>query len=270
LTQAYFHSHGDINFIILLPGSVAECFEFGWRAMDFAERFQTPVMVLSDLDLGMNQWMSPKFVYPDRPIDRGKILWEEDLEKLLQERNGDWGRYLDIDGDGIPYRTVVGNKHHRGAYFTRGTGHDPYGRYSEEPDVWENLLNRLARKVGGAKSVVPAPVVKVMEGAKIGIIAMGSTDPAVIEARDQMIQQGLPTDYLRVRAIPFSDEVTDFIKNHERTYVVEVNRDGQLKQLLSLEAPEYAGKLRKASHLDGLALSAKWIRETIFAQEATE
>jgi len=270
LTQAYFHSHGDINFIILLPGSVSECFEFGWRAMDYAEHFQTPVMVLSDLDLGMNQWMTQKFVYPDRPIDRGKILWEDDLEKLLQERKGDWGRYLDIDGDFIPYRTVVGNKHQRSAYFTRGTGHDEYGKYSEEPEVWERLMNRLGNKVNSAKDLIPGPIVQTMEGAKVGIISMGSADPAIIEARDQMKLQGLPTDYLRVRAIPFNAEVVDFIKNHERSYVVEINRDGQLKQLLTLEAPEYATKLRKAAHLDGLALSAKWVRETICAQEVTE
>jgi 2-oxoglutarate ferredoxin oxidoreductase subunit alpha len=270
LTQAFFHSHGDINFIILLPGSVSECFEFGWRAMDLAEHFQTPVMVLSDLDLGMNQWMTKKFEYPDKPIDRGKILWEEDLDKLLKERNGDWGRYLDIEGDGIPYRTVLGNKHHRSAYFTRGTGHDEYGKYSEEPEVWERLMNRLGNKVKSAKTLAPVPVVETMDGAKVGIISMGSTDPAIIEARDQMKQQGLPTDYMRVRAIPFADEVVEFIKNHERIYVVEINRDGQLKQLLTLEAPEYATKLRQTSHLDGLALSAKWVREHILAQEVAK
>jgi 2-oxoglutarate ferredoxin oxidoreductase subunit alpha len=270
LTQAYFHSHGDINFIILLPGSVSECFEFGWQALNLAEHFQTPVMVLSDLDLGMNQWMTKSFEYPDKPIDRGKILWEEDLDKLLKTRNGDWGRYLDIDGDGIPYRTVPGNRHPRSAYFTRGTGHDEYGRYSEEPEVWEALMNRLGRKVTGSRSHLPQPVVSTMPGAEIGIISMGSADPAVIEARDQILQLGILTDYMRVRAIPFSEEVVEFIKNHKRTYVVEINRDGQLKQLLTLETPEQAMKLRKVSHQDGLALSAKWVRETILAQEANE
>jgi 2-oxoglutarate ferredoxin oxidoreductase subunit alpha len=270
LTQAFFHSHGDINFIILLPGSVAECFEFGWRAMNLSEHFQTPVMVLSDLDLGMNQWMTKPFEYPTEPIDRGKILWEEDLEKLLQTRSGDWGRYLDIDGDGIPYRTVAGNRHPKAAYFTRGTGHDPYGKYSEEPDVWEALLDRLGRKVLGSKDSLPKPVVQTMPGAEIGIISMGSADPAVLEARDELLKQGILTDYLRVRALPFADEVVEFIKNHEKVYVVELNRDGQLKQLLTLEAPQYATHLRKASHLDGLALSAKWIRETILAQEEKE
>ena len=270
ITQVYFHSQGDKNFIMLLPGSVNECFEFGWKAFDLAEHFQTPVMVMSDLDLGMNQWMTPKFVYPDKPMDRGKILWEEDLEKLLKERNGDWGRYLDIDGDGIGYRTVMGNRHPRSAYFSRGTGHDEYARYSEDPVVWERLVNRLGRKVEGARAFVPKPEISTMEGAKIGIISYGSADPAVVEARDQMKLMGIATDYMRLRGIPFSPEVKEFIASHERVYVVEINRDGQMKQLLTLEAPELATHLRKAAHVDGLALSAKWVRETILAQEESE
>lgn len=270
LTQVFFHGQGDKNFIILIPGSVTECFEFGWKAFDLAERFQTPVMVLSDLDLGMNQWMSKKFEYPETPMDRGKILWEEDLEKLLQERNGDWGRYLDIDGDGIPYRTVPGNQHPRSAYFTRGTGHDEYAKYSEEPENWERLMNRLGQKVSLARNAVPKPEIHRMDGAEIGIISMGSADPAVEEARDQLKEMGILTDYLRVKAIPFPDEVVEFIKAHTRSYVVEINRDGQLKQLLTLESPENATRLRKASHADGLALSAKWVREAILAQEVNE
>ena len=270
LTQVYFHSQGDKNFIILIPGTISECFEFGWKAFDLAERFQTPVMVLSDLDLGMNQWMSKKLEYPDLPMDRGKILWEEDLEKMLKDRNGDWGRYLDIDGDGIPYRTVPGNQHPKSAYFTRGTGHDEYARYSEEPDNWERLMGRLAYKIREARHSVPQPEISYMDGAEFGIISMGSDDPAIVEARDQLQEMGIPTDYLRVRAIPFPDEVVEFIRNHDRTYVVENNRDGQLKQLLTLESPEDASRLRKASHGDGLALSANWVRDTILAQETNE
>lgn len=270
ITQVYFDSHGDANFMMLIPGSVTECFEFGWKAFDLAEHFQTPVVVMSDLDLGMNQWMTRKFEYPETPMDRGKILWEEDLDRLLKERNGDWGRFLDIDGDGIAYRTVPGNQHPRSAYFSRGTGHDEYGRYSEEPEMWERLMKRLAKKYENAKEVVPQPILLPMEGAKIGIISMGSADPAVIEARDQLKEHGILTDYLRIRAIPFSQAVIDFIKSHDRIYIVELNRDGQLKQLLTLEAPEYATRLRKASHVDGLALSAKWVRETILAQEEGE
>lgn len=267
LTFSYFLSHGDTNMILLIPGSVDECFEFGWRAFDIAERMQMPVIVLIDLDLGMNQWMSKRFEYPNQPMDRGKILWEEDLQKMLESRNGDYGRYLDIDGDGIPYRTVPGNRHTRGAYFARGTGHDEYTRYSEEPEVWERVMDRLKLKYATAKQYVPKPVVSLMKDAKIGIIASGSVDPAIEEARDQLSKMGIPTDYLRLRAIPFNDELEEFIRTHEHCYVVELNRDGQLKQLLSIEYPQYATRLLKASHLDGMAMSAKWLREYILSQE---
>ena len=267
LTQLYFHGHGDTQFVILIPSSTRECFEFGWKAFDVAERLQTPVMVMSDLDLGMNQWISKKFEYPDQPMDRGKVLWEDDLEALLQNRNGDWGRYLDIDGDGIPYRTVPGNRHPRAAYFTRGTGHDEYGKYTEEAANWENLLGRLAFKFQTAKKYVPKPIVSCMDCAKFGIISMGSADPAVEEARVLLAKENLSTDYLRVRAVPFTDEVRDFINSHEKVYVVETNRDGQLRQLLLIEYPEFATRLIKASHTDGLSLTAKWIKQTICAAE---
>jgi 2-oxoglutarate ferredoxin oxidoreductase subunit alpha len=219
------------------------------------------------LDLGMNQWMTPKFKYPDIPMDRGKLLWEKDLEQILSKRNGDYGRYLDIDGDGIPYRTVMGNTDSRGAYFTRGTGHDEYGRYSEDAEVWENGLNRLARKFETAKNLVPRPIFETIEGSEIGIIAYGSTDPAVIEARDILQAKGVKTDYLRIRALPFSDTVKDFIQNHERSYVVELNRDGQMKQLLTLEVPELATRLRGLAHIDGLPMTASWIVTHLLEQE---
>lgn len=267
MTQAYFISHGDTQFIMLMPGSVNECFEFGWRALDLAEQFQTPVIVMSDLDLGMNQWMTPKFQYPDTPIQRGKVLWEEDLEKMLTERNGDWGRYLDIDGDGVPYRTVPGNRHPRSAYFARGTGHDEYGRYSEEAETWERVFARIARKFETARLVLPKPEIRRKEGARVGILAYGSTDPAIIEAQDQLAAQGLPTDYLRVRAVPFADEVYDFIRTHERTYVVEMNRDAQMWQLLTINLPDDCRSLRKTAHMDGMPLTADWVREAILAQE---
>ena len=200
LTQAYFLSQGDTRFIILIPGSVNECFEFGWKAFDIAERYQTPVIVLSDLDLGMNQWMTPEFVYPDKPFDRGKILWEEDLEKIKET----WGRYKDLDGDLIPYRTVPGNKHPNAAYFARGTGHDDYANYSEDPEVWEAGLKRISDKVLSSRDALPTPVIDNMEGAKFGIILMGSAEPAVDEARAILAQEGLPTDCLRVRALPLA------------------------------------------------------------------
>lgn len=268
ITFANFIGHGDTQFILLFPGSVKECFEFGWRAFDLAERLQTPVIVLSDLDLGMNQWVSEPFEYPDQPMDRGKILWEEDLDEILEKTGGKWGRYLDIDGDGIPYRTLPGNQNPRSAYFSRGTGHDEYGAYREDPEVWERILARLKVKFETAKLYTPKPVIKKMANARIGIISVGSTDFPIIEARDHLAQQGLATDHLRIRAIPFDAEIGEFIKNHEATYVVEINRDGQLKQLLTIEFPEHATKLRMVARIDGLPLSARWIEDQIHSQEA--
>ncbi|HMD90635.1 MAG TPA: 2-oxoacid:acceptor oxidoreductase subunit alpha [Anaerolineaceae bacterium] len=268
LTFVNFVGHGDTQYIILLPGSVKECFEFGWRAFDIAERIQTPVLVLSDLDLGMNQWMSDKFEYPEVSMDRGKILWEDDMDKLLERLKGaEWGRYLDIDGDGIPYRTVVGNRHPKSVYFTRGTGHDEYGHYSEDPEVWERILNRIRAKFTTAKQYLPKPIIRKNDGAKFGIIAYGSVDPAVEEARDLLAKAGILTDYMRVRSIPFAPEVGEFIKEHSKNYVVEINRDGQLKQLLTLETPDYATHLIQTSHIDGLPLTARWVEEQILAHE---
>ncbi len=266
LTQVYFDGHGDTQFVMLIPSTVNECFEFGWRALDIAERLQTPVVVMSDLDLGMNQWMTKKFEYPDQPMDRGKILWEEDIEALVKE-NKDWGRYLDVDGDGIPYRTVAGNKHPRSSYFTRGTGHDEYGKYSEEPDVWERVLDRIAYKINHSTKFLPAPVISSNGKSDIGIIMSGSAEPAVIEARDQMLAKGMATDCLRIRSIPFNEDVEKFLKDHDRVYVVELNRDGQTRQLLMVNFPQYAAKLVKVAHTDGLPLTAKWVRETIEAHE---
>jgi 2-oxoglutarate/2-oxoacid ferredoxin oxidoreductase subunit alpha len=264
LTQVYYLGHGDTRHVILLPGSVQECFEFGWKAFDLAERLQTPVFVLSDLDLGMNQWMTKPFEYPATPMDRGKVLWEADLEKL----NGVWARYKDVDGDGIPYRTVAGNKHPAAAYFTRGTGHDESDRYTEDPGPWEANLTRLKRKYDTARTLVPKPVIEKTKGATIGIIAYGSTTPAVEEARVLLKQDDGPkSDVLRMRAMPCSAEVYEFVKKHERIYVVEANRDGQLREILSATMPDQAGKFRSAAHADGLPLTAKWVKDTILAQE---
>jgi len=263
LTFTYFLGHGDTQQVILLPGSVTECFEFGWRAFDIAERLQTPVFILSDLDFGMNQWMTRPFEYPDAPMDRGKILWEEDLERMA----GQWGRYKDVDGDGIPYRTVPGNRHPAAAYFTRGTGHDEYARYSESNQNWHELLQRLKRKFETARQFMPAPVLERMPEARIGIIGFGSTDPAIQEARHLLSKQGIATDYLRVRAIPFTKEVGEFVRSHSRVYVVEQNRDGQLKQILTLEYPDRAVNLTSLAYTDGLPLTAKWVQEGILASE---
>lgn len=267
LTMANFISHGDTQMLLLIPGSVNECFEFGWKAFDISERFQTPVIVLSDLDFGMNQWMTKNFDYPELPIDRGKILWEKDLQDMLDNHDGKWGRYLDVDGDGIPYRTVLGNKHHRSGHFVRGTSHDEYSGYSEDGEVWVRNFERISRKIELARESLPKPVISTQENAAFGIISSGSADPAVEEARDLLKAENVRSDYLRVRALPFSEEVKKFIESHQVIYVVELNRDGQLTQLLTMDYPDVANKLRKIAHMDGLPLPAKWIKEQILARE---
>ncbi len=264
LTETYFLSHGDKQYVILLPGSVNECFEFGWKALDLAERLQTPVFVLSDLDLGMNQWMTEPFKYPDMPIDRGKVLWEADLERT----NGVWARYKDVDGDGIPWRTVPGNMHPASAWFGRGTGHDENARYTENSREWEKNMARLKKKYDTARRLVPAPVIEASADAEVGIIAYGSTGPAVEEARVLLEQAGGPkTAFLRLRALPCSQEVGEFVQKYERIYVVEANRDGQMRQILSAALPDQASKLRSACHSDGLPLTAKWVKDSILSQE---
>lgn len=253
---------GDTKHIILLPGNMKECFEFGWKAFDIAERIQSPVFVLSDLDLGMNLWMSEPLEYPDNPMDRGKVLDEEDLERL-----GEFARYRDVDGDGITYRTLPGTNHPLAAYFTRGTGHDEYAVYSEKPDDWEANMERLWRKHETVKAYLPPPVINEMDGAKIGLVAYGSTDPAVQEARARLAAENIPTDYLRITAVPFTDEVREFIGSHEKVYVIEMNHDGQMRQLLQLEMPDQAVKLQSIRKNDGLPLSAGWIMKTLLAAE---
>ncbi len=267
LSFVNYMGHGDTQQIILLPGGVDECFEFGWRAFDIAEQLQSPVFVLSDLDMGMNQWMSKPFAYPDKPMQRGKVLWEKDLAAI----KGNWGRYMDNDGDGIPYRTVPGNRHPASSYFLRGTGHDEQAHYSEEPDVWMRMMERLKKKYETARKYVPAPVVHSMKGAQAGIIAFGSTEAAVLEARHQLAtDHALPTDFMRVRALPLTDAVREFVEKYEEIFVVEMNRDGQMCQLLTVQYPQYGYRLKPVALGDGLPASAKWVREGILAQHSAE
>jgi len=264
LTFTHYLGHGDTEQVILLPGTVNECFEFGWRSFDIAEHMQTPVFVLSDLELGMNQWMAEPFEYPDTPMDRGKVLWEEDLEKL----KGDWGRYRDVDGDGIPYRTFPGNKFPGSAYFMRGTGHNENARYSEDAETWANMMDRIKRKYHNAAKFIPRPIIEKTEGATVGIIAYGSTEPAIREACHQLeTGAGIKCDSMRIRGIPFTDEVQKFIESHEHNYVVELNRDGQMYQLLLVEYPQLADKLTSAAFNDGLPATARWVKESILATE---
>ncbi len=263
INLAYYLGQGDTEHIMLIPGSVKECFEFGWKALDLAEKYQTVVFCLSDLDLGKNQWMTEPFEYPETPIERGKILWEEDLEKIKEE----WGRYRDLDGDFIPYRTVPGNTHPKSAYFARGTGHDDFANYSEHPEQWRKNLDRIKNKINSSKTDLPEPVIIKMRGATKGIIAFGSPDAAMVEALDYLKADGVKLDYLRLRSLPASDQVLDFIRSHEKVYVIENNRDGQMHSILSLELPEKAQDLVSLAMIDGLPLNAEWIREAVLNEE---
>ncbi|MCE5208918.1 MAG: 2-oxoacid:acceptor oxidoreductase subunit alpha [Chloroflexi bacterium] len=267
ITFANFISHGDTQFVLLFPGNMSECYEFGWRAFDIAEKIQSPVLIMSDMDLGMNQWISPEFKYPDKPVERGKILWEKDLEALLKERNGDWGRYLDIDGDGIPYRTLIGNQHPRSGYFARGTGHDEYARYTEAPEVWERNSKRIVKKFITILPDLPKAVLEEMDQAQFGIITIGSNELAVCEAQTLLHEKGINVDTLRIRSKPFGPEIEEFITGHDHSYVVEANDEGQLRQLLILEYPHYADKLVQLSKNDGLPISAEMIVKGVLSQE---
>ena len=258
---AYFLGHGDTKHVVLFPSDVREAFEFGWKAFDLAERLQTLVFVLSDLDLGMNQWMSEPFDYPDTPMDRGKVLTAEDLERL-----GGFARYKDVDGDGIGYRTLPGTDHPRAAYFTRGTGHDERAVYSERPDDWVKNMERLARKFETARKLVPGPVVD-QTNSKIGLIAYGTTHACVVEARDRLRGAGIETSYLRLRALPLKDEVREFIEQHSRIYVVENNTDGQMAKLIRMEFPDVAPRIISLAYSDGLPLTPRWLTAAILDQE---
>ena len=262
--KAALSSHGDTKHPLLLPASVQECFDMSIEAFNLSERLQTLVFVLCDLDLGMNTWMSPPFSYPEAPLDRGKLL---DRAKL-EEFGASWGRYRDVDGDGIPYRSLPGSG--LPAYFTRGSGHDERASYSERPDDYVNNVDRLARKFETARTLVPAPVADVVPGATVGILAYGTSHWAVQEARDQLREEEqLTTSYLRVRAYPFSPAVEDFIGRHDRVYVVEQNRDAQMLSLLRMDAdPALQTRLRSVLHYNGLPIDARSVAEGILAQES--
>jgi 2-oxoglutarate ferredoxin oxidoreductase subunit alpha len=259
-----FLSHGDTKHIMLIPCSADECFTMAGDAFNLAEQFQTLVFVMSDLDLGMNNWMSDPFQYPTTPIKRGKVLDKQDLEKL-----GGFARYKDLDGDGVGYRTLPGTNHPSAAYFTRGSGHNDKSNYSERPDDYENNMERLNRKFETARSFVPRPEILRGANAKIGIIAYGTSHWGIIESRDQLRNEyAIETDYLRLRAYPFTREVHEFIEQHERVYVVEQNRDAQMLSLLKLDLkPELITRLRSIAHLDGLPLDARSVTDELSTME---
>src|SRR5438270_771609 len=259
-----FLSHGDTKHILLIPCSAEECFSMAQDAFELAEQFQTLVFVMSDLDLGMNNWMADPFKYPEKPIKRGKVLGKEDLDRL-----GGFARYKDVDGDGIPYRTLPGTDHPGAAWFARGSGHNEKGQYSERPDDYERNMERINRKFETARSFVPRPDVVANGKSKIGIIAYGTSHWAIVESRDQLRKEyNIETDYLRLRAYPFTGEVHDFVKQHDRVYVVEQNRDAQMLSLLKLDLePALLTRLRSIAHIHGLPLDARSVTDELMIME---
>jgi 2-oxoglutarate ferredoxin oxidoreductase subunit alpha len=262
ILAAAFLSHGDTRHPMFLPASPSEVYEMTIDAFDLAERLQTPVFVMSDLDIGMNTWMSDPFRYPEKPLDRGRRLTPEKLSEL-----GDWGRYRDVEGDGIPYRTVPGDG--LPPYFCRGSGHTERAQYSERPADYVATVERLNRKFGQARALMPPPVVDRVEPARVGIVGYGSSHWGIVESRDQLREEaGLETSYLRLRAFPFGEGVEAFIAAHDRVYVVDQNRDAQMAALLKLDVDAaLTPRLRSVLHCDGQPLDARTITDGILIQE---
>jgi len=259
---AHLSSHGDTKHPVLFPCSVRDCYDFGVKAFDLAERLQTPVFVLSDLDIGMNNWMSDPFPYPEGGWDRGKVLGDRELAELPK-----FERYRDVDGDGIPFRTLPGTRDPKGVYFTRGSGHDEAARYTEKPEDYVRGMDRLRAKFETARTLVPPPLVD-DQGRRAGIFAYGSSHWAVVEARDLLRKEsGVETDYLLLKALPFNDAVASFIARHERIYVVEQNRDAQMAGLLKMEYPGHAARIRSVLHYDGLPIDARSVCDPIAEAE---
>ncbi len=257
-------SHGDTKHPMYFPCSPEECFSMSLEAFDFAEYFQTPVFVMTDLDIGMNNWMADPFEYPKEPIRRGKVLSAEDLDRL-----GGFARYKDIDGDGVGYRTLPGTKHNAAAYFTRGSGHNDKAQYTEREDDYVNNMDRLSHKFEAMRSRVPAPVVQMDEKARIGFVAVGSSDYAVRVSCDQLREEyDIHASYLRLKAYPFTDHLTDFIRRHDRVYVVDQNHDAQLLALMRLEfEPGLLATLRSVRYYGGLPLDARTVTDDVVRQE---
>jgi len=266
LSTAYL-SHGDARHPCLYVGDIREAYEFSLQAFDLAELLQTPVFVLTDLDLGMNLWMADPFEFPKVPIHRGKVLDAEALAQLEEATPGGWGRYKDVDGDGIPYRTLPGTGDGAGAYFTRGSGHDEYAHYTEDGELYTKNVDRLRRKIDEAAERMPGPLVE-GDGAEVGILTVGTCHDAVQVARERLREQhAMETDFLRVRAFPFAASIREWIDAHERVYVVEQNRDAQLRRMLVMDFSGLANRLRPVLHYDGLPLDARTVVTQILAAE---
>ncbi len=259
-----FLGHGDTKHLLLFPSSPEECYTMAQDAFDLAEQFQTPVFVMSDLDLGMNNWMADPFKYPEKPIKRGKVLTKEDLDRL-----GSFNRYQDVDGDGIGYRTLPGTDHPKAAWFARGSGHNEKAQYSERPDDFERNMERINKKFETARSAVPRPELVANGKSKIGIIAFGTSHWAITESRDQLRDEyQIETDYLRLRGYPFAREVHDFVAQHDRVYVVEQNRDAQMASLLKLDLKaELLTRLRSICHIHGLPIDARSVTDELMTME---
>ena len=257
-------SHGDTKHPMFFPCSPEECFAMSIDAFEFAEKFQTPTFVMTDLDLGMNNWMAEPFEYPEKPMDRGKVLSADDIERL-----GGFARYRDVDGDGVGYRTLPGTHHRGAAYFTRGSGHNDKAQYTEREDDYINNMDRLAHKFEVMRLHVPEPVEHVRKGARIGFVAVGTSDYAVRESCDQLEQEySIAADYLRLKAYPFTEHLKDFIRRHDRVYVVDQNRDGQLLALMRMEFDaELIAKLRSLRYYGGLPLDARTVTDEVLRQE---
>jgi 2-oxoglutarate ferredoxin oxidoreductase subunit alpha len=258
-------SHGDTKHVLLFPSDPTECFAMGAEAFDLAERLQTPIMVMSDLDIGMNDWVTDAFSWDDAKVhDRGKVLSAEQLEGFLDWKGQEWGRYLDVDGDAIPYRTLPGTHPTKGAFFTRGTSHDEYARYTEDGRIHARVIDRIRRKFDTAATMVPKPEIAVRDAAgKTGLIYFGATRPAVLEGLDQLEKDGLKLNAMRLKAFPFGDEVKAFAARHDRIYVFEQNRDAQMRQLLVMEAGIAPEKLVPVLNYDGMPMTAAFVRTAI-------
>jgi 2-oxoglutarate ferredoxin oxidoreductase subunit alpha len=257
-------SHGDTKHPMFFPCSPEECFTMAIDAFDFTEHFQTPVFVMMDLDLGMNNWMADPFPYPEKPIERGKVLSAEDLDRL-----GGFARYKDLDGDGVGYRTLPATKHPAAAYFTRGSGHNEKAQYTEREDDYIHNMDRLARKFEAMRQRVPKPAIDFNPRARIGVVCAGTSDYAARESRDQLrAEYNVETSYLRLKAYPFTTELRDFVRAHDRVYVIDQNRDAQLLALMRLEFdPEDQARLRSVRYYGGLPLDARTITDEIVTQE---
>jgi 2-oxoglutarate ferredoxin oxidoreductase subunit alpha len=258
-------SHGDTKHVLLFPANPTECFSLGAQAFDLAERLQTPVIVMSDLDIGMNDWVTEPFAWDDAHAhDRGKVLSENDLENFKQLKGKDWGRYQDIDGDAIPYRTLPGTHPTKGAFFTRGSSHDENARYTEDGRIHARLLDRIRRKFDTAATLVPKPEITVRDkSGAIGLIYFGATAPAVREALDGLEREGVRINALRLKAFPFTRDVAAFCAAHETVLVVEQNRDAQMRSLLMTEANVPGNKLVAALNYDGMPLTAAFVRGAV-------